>query len=175
MLKIYNFYLPVLKRIYDKYCQRAKNGIDKESHLLEESLAKRRNSTIKASGIVLTTSNAIFDKDTDTTISFDEFRMLMAESHIIDDRVNLRVLKTLFMQSMQFSYSIKQSENDTIRTSTQQCFIEFLEAIARVCIAKYGDNGLSGHLEQNLKKLIKNHLEQIDPFKLLKKKSKKKK
>ena len=94
----------------------------------------------------------------------------MAEAHVIDQRVTSRVLKTLFMQSMQFSYSKRQSENEVRKSSTQQSFIEFLEALTRVCVAKCQDNGADGDLEKSLTKLIRQHLIHLDPRKNIKKK-----
>jgi hypothetical protein len=92
----------------------------------------------------------------------------MTESHVVDDRVNVRVLKTLYMQSMQFSYSLNQSEDEVYRTSTQQVFIEFLESLARVAVAKYGDDGADGSLERSLRRILREHLVHMDPKRLLK-------
>ena len=171
MLHLYNKYLVVLKRIYTTYCTRAKRGLGQSQQKLANELSIRRGSILKSKGIIFSNKSQkskVFDHNQDTTISFDEFRMLMAESHCIDERVNVRVLKTLFMQSMQFSYSSKQTEMDVLRTTTQQSFIEFLEALARVAIAKFGDNGLSGCLENSFKRLIKEHITQLSSSELKK-------
>ncbi len=120
-------------------------------------------STRPSLGLLRQKHSNTFDVEEDKTISFEEFRMLMAEAHVIDNRVNGRVLKTLYMQSMQFSYSIKQSETDVFRNSTQQVFIEFLEALSRVAVAKYGDNGTDGSLEKSLRRILKDHLIHLDP------------
>ena len=72
------------------------------------------------------------------------------------------------MQSMQFSYSIKQTAEEVFRTTTQQVFIEFLEALARVAIAKFGEsiaNDESGDesLAKSMRKLFIDHIRFMDP------------
>ena len=83
----------------------------------------------------------------------------MSETHCIDARVNIRTLKTIYMQSMQFSYSITQTADEVFRTTTQQVFIEFLEALARVAIAKFGET-VDGDGDQSLAKIMRRLFEE---------------
>ena len=89
----------------------------------------------------------------------------MSETHCIDQRVNIRTLKTIYMQSMQFSYSITQTADEVFRTTTQQVFIEFLEALARVAIAKFGES-VHGDGDESLanimRRLFVEHISQMD-------------
>ena len=73
MLLVFNKYLNLLHRVYDKYCTRRQCGLDKNGVEQAELLSVRRGSTLKSSGIVLKNSN-VFDAEEDKTISFDEFR-----------------------------------------------------------------------------------------------------
>ena len=89
----------------------------------------------------------------------------MSETHCIDERVNKRTLKTIYMQSMQFSYSITQTADEVFRTTTQQVFIEFLEALARVAIAKFGesvDGDGNESLAKIMRRLFEEHIAHMD-------------
>jgi hypothetical protein len=166
MLEIYHINMAMIKRVYKTYCIRDNGVVNQKLQTSAADLSERRKSMIKNTGIVLKKSKK-YDVDEDKTISFDEFRALAAEAHLIDERINLRVLKTIYVQSMQFSYSTTQTEDDQFRTSLQQVFIEFLEALARLGIAKYGDDSSDGKLEQSLRKILKDHLSHLDPKRLL--------
>ena len=89
----------------------------------------------------------------------------MSETHCIDERVNKRTLKTIYMQSMQFSYLITQTADEVFRTTTQQVFIEFLEALARVAIAKFGesvDGDGNESLAKIMRRLFEEHIAHMD-------------
>ena len=168
ILEIYASNMQIIERVFKKYCTRDSVGFDKGSEQLAEDLNMRRGSMQRQTAKISMKKSGAFDAEEDRTISFSEFLAMMTESHVVDGCVNVRVLKTLYMQSMQFSYSMKQSEDEVYRTSTQQVFIEFLESLARVAVAKFGDDGADGSMERSLRKIIREHLVHMDPKRLLK-------
>ena len=167
VLKVYHGSLNMLRRVFNAYCIRDRDQTGSSASAsaqaaLAKTLSEKRGSVIKTQGIVLTKSN-VFDAEEDKTISYGEFRMCMAEAHVVDDCINVRALKTIYMQSMQFSYSINQTDEQIFRTTLQQTWVEFLEALARVAITKYGDDGQDGSLEHALRRLFLEHMRHIDP------------
>ena len=168
ILEIYTSNMQIIERVFKKYCTRDSVGFDMDSEQLAEDFNMRRGSMQRQTAKISMKKSGAFDAEENRTISFSEFLAMMTESHVVDGCVNVRVLKTLYMQSMQFSYSMKQSEDEVYRTSTQQVFIEFLESLARVAVAKYGDDGADGSLERSLRRIIREHLVHMDPKRLLK-------
>lgn len=169
VLSVLHDHLRMLKRVFKAYCKRdlGPSSGCKDTAKAAAEFDRRRGSVRKGKGIVLTKSKS-FHADDDRTISFNEFRLLMSETHCIDERINLRTMKTIYMQSMQFSYSITQTAEEVFRTTTQQVFIEFLEALARVAIAKFGesmadDESGDQSLAKNMRKLFEEHIKHMDP------------
>ena len=96
-----------------------------------------------------------YDKDRLHSLNLGQFMLFLKEANVVqggddeivgggcdpDQDVHLltkRQARLIFAQSMQFSYSRRQPEAEIYYRQTQLQYIEFLEAIARIALHKYG-------------------------------------
>ena len=78
--------------------------------------------------------------------------------------LSVRKARLIFAQSMQFSYGLRQKDEELYYRQTQMTYIEYLEALARVALEAFGTDVSGVHgmdLPKALEKLATCHIRQL--------------